>query len=104
MNEIWAFSLGLLPSIITGIATFYLQRAQKKRDKHLEKRANARKQESLLSLGLMMASAKLSYACAVALQVGHVTNEVQEAKEAYEKAESAYYRFMKEQTTEHIQG
>lgn len=104
MNEIWAFLLGLLPTIITGIATFYLQRAQKRRDEHLEKRANARKRESLLSLELTMASAKLSYACAMALQVGHVTGEVEEAKDAYEKAKSAYYHFMNEQATEHIQG
>lgn len=102
MNEIVAFVLGLLPSIIAGIVAFYVQRGQKRRDAHFEERSKARKRESLLSLELTMASAKLSYACAMALKRGCANGEVEDAVKDYDKAKHAYYEFMNDQAKEYI--
>lgn len=97
MTELTAFLLGLLPSVIASCGAYYLQRAQKKRDARLEERANNRKRESLLNLEVTMASAKLSYACAMALKRGAPNGEVEEAVTDYEKAKAAYYRFLNKQ-------
>lgn len=102
MNEITAFLLGLLPSVIASGAAFYLQRAQKKRDQKIEHQAKARKNESLLNLEVTMAAAKLSYACAMAIKRGEPNGEVEEGVEAYETAKTAYYRFLNEQAAEHM--
>ena len=102
MTEVTMFLLGLFPSVITGTVAFYVQRAQKKRDARLERRADARKKESLLSLEVTMAAAKLSYACAAAIRRGTPNGEMEEAMEAYESAKTAYYHFVNEQAAEHI--
>lgn len=102
MNEITAFLLGLLPSVIASGAAFYLQRAQKKRDQKIERQAEARKNESLLNLEVTMAAAKLSYACAMAIKRGEPNGEVEEGVEAYETAKAAYYHFINEQAAEHM--
>ena len=102
MTEIGAFFLGLLPTVVAGAIAFYLQRAQKQRDAHIEDQATARKKESLLSLEVTMAAAKLSYACAAAIKRGEPNGEMEEAMESYEKAKSAYYHFINEQAADHL--
>ena len=102
MSEVAAFLLGLLPSVIAGAVAFYIQRAQKKRDERLENSAKARKDEALLSLDLIMASAKLSYASAMAIKRGYANGEVEEAIKNYEDVNKKYIEFLKEQTSEHI--
>ena len=103
MNEIVAFVLGLLPSIIVGAIAFYLQRAQKKRDVRLERRIEVRRKESALSLEMTTAAAKLSYACAQAIKRGSPSEEIDEAMGVYHKAKEAYYRFMNEQAAEYLE-
>ena len=98
MTEIGAFFLGLLPTVVAGAVAFYLQRAQKQRDAHIEDQATARKKESLLT----MAAAKLNYACAAAIKRGEPNGEMEEAMDAYEKAKSAYYHFINEQAADHL--
>ena len=102
MSEVAAFLLGLLPTVITGAVAYYIQRAQKKRDEKLKKRADARKNESLLSLEVTMAAAKLSYACAVAIKRGSHNGEMEEAMNELEIAKDKYYKFIDEQAKEHI--
>ena len=72
------------------------------RDAHIEDQATARKKESLLSLEVTMAAAKLSYACAAAIKRGEPNGEMEEAMESYEKAKSAYYHFINEQAADHL--
>lgn len=96
------FFVALLPSIITGAIAFYLQRAQRKRDEQTERRAKARKEESLLGLKMNYASAKLAYACAMAIKHGHTNGEVDEMMEVYERAKSDYYDFLNDQAHEHL--
>lgn len=100
--DIGSFLLGLAPTIITGMGIFYWQRGQKRRDAVTDERASARKRESLLALELQMATAKLSYAVAVAVKRGTPNGEVEEGVKAYEDARKKYLSFLNEQATEHL--
>ena len=100
--DILSFILGLLPAIIAGAIGFYIQRKQKMRDAAVDKRAEARKCESLLLLDLQMATAKLSYACAMALKRGSTNGEVEEGVAAYEEAKDRYTKFLNQQAVEHL--
>lgn len=102
MKAIHAFVLGLLPSLVTGAIGFYIQRAQKRRDKDMEEKAEARRREYLLMMELEMATAKLSYAVACAIKRGTPNGEVEDGIEAYEAASEKYATFLKEQAIEHL--
>ena len=100
--EVWAWVVGLLPSVITGTILYYFQRRQKRRDDAVDKRAEARKCESLLLLDMQMATAKLSYACAMALKRGTANGEVEEGVSAYMEAKKRYTDFLNKQAVEHL--
>lgn len=101
----WAsFFIGLLPSIIAGVAVFYISRNQHRRDEAVEKISNARKCEALLSLEMQMSSNKLAYACAIAIKRGSANGEVEEGIQSYEASKEKYTAFMAKQATEHIMG
>ena len=102
MNEVWMWLITAAETIALAMVTFYFQRAQKKRDEKEELHAAARKKEALLSMELQMASAKLSFAVAMAIKRGSPNGEVEEGITAYEKAEKKYTSFLKEQATEHM--
>ena len=89
-------------TIFISMLIFYLQRKQNKSDKQKEKHEQARKTESLLQMELIMASAKLSYACAVALKRGKANGEVEEGVQAYEEAKGKYYKFLNKQAKEYL--
>lgn len=97
MNEIFIFFIGLLPTIITGSILFYIQRAQKKRDEKAEKRASSREKEMLVMIELELASAKLSYATAMAIKRGTPNGEVEEGLKQYNKALNEFKKFEREQ-------
>ena len=99
----WEYVLPtLFETIILGMAIFYLQRRQKKRDAHTEERSAIRRRESLLNLQMTMASSKLAYATAVAIERGKTNGELKEAKEAYSEAREAYLAFLNEQAAAHL--
>lgn len=102
MNAAQAFILGLLPTIITSLVVFYLQRKQRHRDAMNEAHAAASRRESLLMLELQMATAKLSYAVACAIKRGEPNGEVEEGIEAYEAAKARYIAFLNEQAINHL--
>lgn len=97
-----AIIMGITETIFTAMLIFYLQRKQNKLDKLKEKHEQARKEESLLQMELIMASAKLSYACAVALKRGKANGEVEEGTKAYEEAKDKYYHFLNEQAKDYL--
>ena len=101
-GNISGFLLGLIPSIITAVIVFYFQRRQNRKDKEAEERAEARKRESYLGLKLQMATAKLSFATARAIQRGHANGEVEEGIAEYETAKKDYYNFLNEHAKEHL--
>lgn len=92
----------LFESVFLVLAIYYIQRGQKKRDSHAEERAAVRRKESLLNLQLTMASSKLAYATAVAIERGKTNGELREAKEDYTAAKAAYMQFLNEQATDHL--
>lgn len=92
----------VLPSLIVGVVLAIFNSRQKKRETEQDARAEARKRESMLHLNLQMATAKLSYATAMALKRGKANGEVEEGVEAYENAKREYYNFLNQQATEHL--
>ncbi len=99
----WEYLLPtVFETIILGMAIFYIQRRQRKRDSHAEERAATRRRESLLNLQMTMASSKLAYATAVAIERGRTNGELKEAKEDYSKARAAYLQFLNEQAADHL--
>lgn len=98
MSWYWVLILGVIETIVGAILIFYWNRSHKKRDDHIA----ARKRESMLSLDLQIATAKLSYAVAMAIKRGEPNGEVEEGVEAYEKAMEKYQQFLNEQAAEHI--
>ena len=102
METILTFVVGLIPTILTGVVLYYFQRRQKRRDDVYDKRSEARKCESLLLLDLQMATAKLSYACAMAIQRGEPNGEIEDGVAAYEEAKKRYTSFLNKQAKEHL--
>ena len=94
--------VALLPSLCVSIVMALFNRRQTKRDKETDARAEARKRESLLALEMQMATAKMSYAVAMALKRGHANGEVEEAVDAYEEARKKYLAFLNEQAADHL--
>lgn len=99
MNDIVPFLLGLIPSVITSIVVFYIQRQQKTKDEKAEGRANARRKAEKLSFDLQIATAKLAYAVAMAIKRGTPNGEVEDGIEAYKTALERYREFEREQIT-----
>ena len=102
MDNVYAFILGLCPTIITSLVIFYLQRKQRRTDAIQEAHAAASRKESLLMLELQMATAKLSYAVACAIKRGEPNGEVEEGIKAYEAAKANYIAFISEQAINHL--
>lgn len=94
--------LSILPSLIVGVTMALFNRAQSRRDRETEARASARKEESLLALDMQMATAKLSYATAMALKRGYANGEVEDGIASYEAAKKSYFEFLNKQATEHL--
>lgn len=99
MSAVWPFLLGLVPSILTGAALFYMQRAQKKRDKKEDDKISARRKETKLQLDLQMATAKLAYAVAMAYKRGKPNGEIEEGIAAYNQALDHYRDFERDQVS-----
>lgn len=91
--ELASYLIGLLPAVITGGVLFYLQRAQKKRDAKTERRVQVRQEEMIVLLDLVLATAKLCYATAMAYKRGQPNGEMEEGFEAYDKAIDEFKRF-----------
>ena len=94
--------LAILPSLCVSVIMLFVNAKQSKAMKESDARAKARKRETLLSMELQMATAKMSYAVAMALKRGHANGEVEEAIEAYEEARKKYLDFLNEHAAEQI--
>lgn len=102
IDDVISFILGLVPAIITSLAVFYLQRRQKKSDAEREKREHKQQQAALLQMELEMATAKLSFATAMAVKRGKANGEIEDGIDAYEKAKKSYYAFLNAAAIEHL--
>ena len=102
MDWMMAAVSAAVPGIVCGVFLYCFQRRQNKKDKSDESRADARRRESLLLMELQMATAKLSYAVAMALKRGSPNGEVEDGVVAYEAARKKYLAFLNEQAAEHL--
>lgn len=100
LSLILSAAFGLMASIIL----VAIQRRQKKLDEKAERRHakeerryNERKRRDEVSLSLQIASAELSYACAMALKRGKANGEVEEAEKKYKEAMEQFREFEREQ-------
>lgn len=92
----------ILPSLTVGVLMAVFNRRQAKREAAEQKMTEEQRRESVLHLELIMATAKLSYAVAMAIKRGKANGEVEEGIEAYEKAKRRYDAFLKEIAAEHL--
>ncbi|MCK9444546.1 MAG: hypothetical protein M0Q14_08475 [Tissierellaceae bacterium] len=74
---------------------------EKERDKESKERAEARKQENLLTMRMIKAVGKLSYANSVAIKEGKVNGVMEEALIYYRDASNEMTEFLQEQAVEH---
>ncbi len=93
----------VIQTVTVSLIVFFMQRKQKLRDDAAEKRADARKKESLLALDMNMANAKLSYAVAMAVKRGKANGEIEEGVAAYGDAKKRYTDFLNEQALNSLQ-
>ena len=89
----------LLPSLLVSVYMAFFNRRIAKRDKYSESLDEARRQSDQLKLSLLMATAQLSYAVAVAIKRGHPNGEIEEAAEQYNEALAAFREFERVQVT-----
>lgn len=92
----------VLPSLVVGLFLAAFNRRQLARDKKADELAEARKTESLLSLEMQMATAKMAYATAIALKRGYANGEVEEGVAAYDEARKKYLSFLNRQAKDHL--
>lgn len=91
-----------LPSLVVGVIMACFNRRQRMRDEERRKYLEIKRSETLLSMKLLMAAAKLSYAVAMAHKRGEPNGEIEEGIEAYEEAKYEYLEFLNRQASEHI--
>lgn len=78
------------------------ERKEAERDKESKERAEARKQESLITMRMIKAVGKLSYANSVAIKGGKVNGVMEEALMYYRDASSEMTKFLQEKATDYF--
>ena len=72
------------------------------KERELRARADSRKQESLITLGMIKAIGKLSYANSIAIKEGKVNGVMEEALMYYRETSSELSEFLQEQAVEYF--
>lgn len=92
-QALWAVA----PGIIVGLVTGNWNRRQKERDKQAKAIEAERIRSEKLKLSLLVASAQLSYATAMAMKRGSTNGEVEPAVKRYYEAMEAFRSHEQEQ-------
>ncbi len=87
----------ILPSLTVGVLMALFNRKQQKEIQKKEQREKAKLDSAVLELNLVVATAQLSYAVAMALKRGEPNGEIEEGIEAYEKAMKDFREFERKQ-------
>ncbi len=98
MTEIICTAITAVATIIVAVVGVNI----KKSNARVDKRAELRKRESLLSLQMMDATLQLSVVTSNALTGGHNNGNVERARKAAEKAAHDFEAFMQEVTAHEI--
>ena len=97
MEILIAIIKSIMPGIIVGIILAFWNRGQKKRDDENSEREAERKHSEELRISLLVASAQLSYAVAMAIKRGSPNGEIEEGIKEYNKAMEKFRKFEREQ-------
>lgn len=90
---LWA----VLPGIVTGIILGIWNKRQKKRDDAADQREADRQRGEIVKLDLLVASAELTRATAVAVKYGHTNGEMTEGLRRYNEAIEQFREYEHEQ-------
>lgn len=90
--EVWEIIQAALPSLLVGVVMALFNRGQKKRDAATREREAERLEAENVQVSLLVASAKLSYALAMAAKRGAPNGEVEDGVEQYREAMKAFKR------------
>ena len=90
---LWA----VLPSIVTGIILGIWNKRQKKRDDAADQREADRQRGEIVKLDLLVASAELTRATAVAVKYGQTNGEMSEGLRRYNEAIEQFREYEREQ-------
>ena len=85
--------MALLPSLCVSIIMALFNRKQSTRDEAARERETQRSESEGVQLALLVATAKLSYAVAMAWKRGEPNGEVEDGIEQYREAMTAFKRF-----------
>lgn len=94
--ELSTFLINIIPALIVGIALAWFNREQRLRDEAAVNREKNRLKAERVRISLLVASAKLSYATAIAMKRGHANGEVEDGIKQYEEAIKEFKRFERE--------
>ncbi len=100
VQALWAVS----PGIVVGIVMAVWNRGQKKRDDREDQREDDRYRSEMLRISLLIATAKLSYAVAMAIKRGSPNGEVEEGIKQYESAMEEFRKFEQQQVARRSAG
>lgn len=93
VSAVWA----VLPGIVTGIILGIWNKRQKKRDDVADQREADRQRGEIVKLDLLVASAELTRATAVAVKYGHTNGEMTEGLRRYNEAIEQFREYEREQ-------
>lgn len=97
MEILIAIIKSIVPGIIVGIILAFWNRGQKKRDDKNSEMDAERQHSEELRISLLVASAQLSYAVAMAIKRGSPNGEIEEGIKEYNKAMEKFRKFEREQ-------
>ena len=89
-----------LPAVLSGIILAVFNSRQKKRDANREEKDEKRKELDMLRLNLLVATAQLAQALAMAVKRGYPNGEIERGIEKYEEAMVDFREFERERTAE----
>lgn len=91
-----------LPGIITGLVLAAWNRRQKIRDDTADQREEERKKSEVVKLDLLVATAELTRATAVAVKYGHTNGEMSEGLRKYNEAIEQFREFERDKLAEQV--
>ena len=91
-----------LPGIITGLVLATWNRRQKIRDDTADQREEERKKSEVVKLDLLVATAELTWATAVAVKYGNTNGEMSEGLRRYNEAIEQFREFERDKLAEQV--
>ena len=94
------FIIALLPSLCVSVIMAIFTTQQKKREERIRERESVRKDGERVQLSLLLATAKLAFAVAMAVKNGHPNGDVEDGIEQYKEAMKDFKKFERELVAE----